>query len=114
LVDPRRADPSGAFAYLRSGVVDRLVTAQSLLPREIRLLVVEGYRLPAVQECHFREHYEQLRRARPRWPPATLYERTGRRVPAAPRGGGDGSAGAASGPVPACGGCGRGPDPVHR
>jgi D-alanyl-D-alanine dipeptidase len=29
---------------LRSGVVDRLVTAQSLLPRELRLLVLAGYR----------------------------------------------------------------------
>lgn len=33
--------------FLRSGLVDRLVTAQSLLPREVRLLLVNGYRPPA-------------------------------------------------------------------
>jgi D-alanyl-D-alanine dipeptidase len=81
LVDPRRADPSGAFAHLRSGVVDRLVTAQSLLPREIRLLVIEGYRLPAVQERRFREYHARMRRAHPGWSPEALYEWTVRRVP---------------------------------
>lgn len=30
-------------ALLRSGVVDRLVIAQSLLPRELRLLILAGY-----------------------------------------------------------------------
>jgi len=43
-VDP---DRTGAVpVQVRSGVVDRLVTAQSLLPRGIRLLVVEGYPPP--------------------------------------------------------------------
>ncbi|MEV6874534.1 hypothetical protein [Amycolatopsis sp. NPDC051128] len=32
--------------YLRYGLVDRLVTAQSLLPRHVRLLIVDGYRPP--------------------------------------------------------------------
>src|SRR5262245_14674398 len=36
--------------YLRYGVVDRLVTAQSLLPRAVRLLIVDGHR-PAAQRC---------------------------------------------------------------
>jgi D-alanyl-D-alanine dipeptidase len=30
--------------FLRCGVVDRLVVAQSMLPRDVRLLVVDGYR----------------------------------------------------------------------
>jgi D-alanyl-D-alanine dipeptidase len=34
--------------YLRSGVVDRLVIAQSLLPRELRLLILAGH-LPAAR-----------------------------------------------------------------
>jgi D-alanyl-D-alanine dipeptidase len=43
---PLRADPglTRAHAMLRSGVVDRLVAAQSLLPRPIRLLVIDGCR----------------------------------------------------------------------
>jgi D-alanyl-D-alanine dipeptidase len=55
LVDVRTEGPlrvdSGltrAHALLRSGVVDRLVAAQSLLPRPIRLLVIDGCRPDAV------------------------------------------------------------------
>jgi zinc D-Ala-D-Ala dipeptidase len=73
-VDPRQADPAGAYAHLRSGVADRLVTAQSLLPRGVRLLVVEGYRPPATQERYFREYRDQLRRAHPDWSAAKLDE----------------------------------------
>jgi D-alanyl-D-alanine dipeptidase len=43
-VDPRLADPTGGFALLRTTVVDRLVAAQSLLPRGLRLVLIEGYR----------------------------------------------------------------------
>ncbi|MFD9697485.1 M15 family metallopeptidase [Lentzea sp. NPDC059081] len=43
-LDDRRADDVGLYARLRIGVVDRLVTAQTLLPPGLRLLVVEGYR----------------------------------------------------------------------
>jgi D-alanyl-D-alanine dipeptidase len=41
-IDPRRADPDGRYAQLRTGVVDRLASAQTLLPRGFRLLIVEG------------------------------------------------------------------------
>jgi D-alanyl-D-alanine dipeptidase len=80
LVDQRQADPAGAYAQLRSGVVDRLVTAQSLLPRGLRLLIIEGYRPLATQERYFREYHAELRRAHPRWSPATLYEQTSRYI----------------------------------
>ncbi|WP_394619665.1 dipeptidase [Lentzea sp. JNUCC 0626] len=43
-LDSRFADDEGWYARLRIGVVDRLVTAQTLLPQGLRLLVVEGYR----------------------------------------------------------------------
>ncbi|MEV6301993.1 dipeptidase [Actinoplanes sp. NPDC051861] len=36
--------------YLRTGVVDRLVIAQSLLPRELRLLILSGH-LPAAGQA---------------------------------------------------------------
>lgn len=80
LVDDRQADPEGAYAHLRSGVVDRLVTAQSLLPRGLRLLIVEGYRPLAVQERYFAEHHEHLRRSHPGWPVALLYEQASRYI----------------------------------
>ncbi|MGW3998728.1 hypothetical protein ACWEF6_35010 [Amycolatopsis sp. NPDC004772] len=48
LVDVRTSAPLrvAGTAYLRYGLVDRLVTAQSLLPRDVRLLIVAGYRPP--------------------------------------------------------------------
>jgi D-alanyl-D-alanine dipeptidase len=40
--------PGQAVVRLRTSVVDRLVTAQSLLPRGLRLLVVDGHRRSAL------------------------------------------------------------------
>ncbi|MBT2443933.1 dipeptidase [Streptomyces sp. ISL-36] len=40
----RPACPGEAPARLRLGVVDRLVTAQTLLPAGLRLLMIQGYR----------------------------------------------------------------------
>ncbi len=71
-VDGRQADPAGAYAHVRAGIVDRLVAAQSLLVRGRRLLIIEGYRPPALQERYFREHCARLRVAHPDWSPARL------------------------------------------
>jgi zinc D-Ala-D-Ala dipeptidase len=79
-VDPRQADPAGAYARLRRGVVDRLVTAQSLLPRGVRLLIIEGYRPLATQERYFREYRDQLREAHPDWSAAALDEDASRYI----------------------------------
>ncbi|WP_411103144.1 M15 family metallopeptidase [Streptomyces sp. cmx-4-9] len=67
LVDGRRSDPAGAFAQLRTGVVERLLHAQSLLPEGLRLLLVEGYRPPDLQQRYFEQYAAQLRTARPEW-----------------------------------------------
>ncbi|MEU9449748.1 M15 family metallopeptidase [Streptomyces sp. NPDC048277] len=64
-VDPRQADADGSYAYLRSGVLRRLLQAQSLLPDGIRFLVVEGYRPPALQRRYFEEYAATLRAAHP-------------------------------------------------
>jgi D-alanyl-D-alanine dipeptidase len=52
LVDVRASAPLRVAGptYLRYGLVDRLVTAQSLLPRDVRLLIVDGYR-PLTSAC---------------------------------------------------------------
>ncbi|MFD9705334.1 M15 family metallopeptidase [Lentzea sp. NPDC059081] len=52
-LDDRLADAEGLYAQLRIGVVDRLVIAQTLLPSELRLLIVEGYRPQALQIASF-------------------------------------------------------------
>jgi D-alanyl-D-alanine dipeptidase len=49
LLDVRASAPLrvAGVVLLRRGLVDRLVTAQSLLPRAVRLLLVDGHRAPA-------------------------------------------------------------------
>jgi D-alanyl-D-alanine dipeptidase len=68
LVDARRQDPAGAFAQLREGVLQRLRTAQRLLPEGLRLVFVEGYRPLALQRAYFEEYAAGLRAAHPDWP----------------------------------------------
>lgn len=55
LVDDRRADATSSYAHLRRGVLERFVRAQSLLPDGLRLLCVEGYRPPDLQQRYFEE-----------------------------------------------------------
>ncbi|MBG0815915.1 M15 family metallopeptidase [Planomonospora sp. ID82291] len=55
-VDGRSADPDGAFAHLREGLLLRLEEAQARLPAGHRLLVVEGYRPIAEQRRIFEDY----------------------------------------------------------
>ncbi|MFG1613253.1 M15 family metallopeptidase [Nonomuraea wenchangensis] len=66
-VDPRLADDAGAYAHVRQSVADLLVAAQTRLPRELRLLVVEGYRPVGVQRRYFASSVARHRAARPDW-----------------------------------------------
>jgi D-alanyl-D-alanine dipeptidase len=62
-LDGLKAQPDGAYAHLRSGLVERLLFAQERLPDEYRLLLVEGYRPYELQERYFtgyRQHLETL------------------------------------------------------
>jgi D-alanyl-D-alanine dipeptidase len=72
-LDPRKADPAGAFAHLRSGVADRLLDAQASLPTGLGLLIVEGYRPMALQRHYFDAYRAALARTRPDWPAARLH-----------------------------------------
>ncbi|WP_157254945.1 M15 family metallopeptidase [Nonomuraea typhae] len=66
-LDTRLADDDGAYARVRATVADRLVAAQTQLPRGIRLLVIEGYRPAGLQERYFADSVDQLRAAHPGW-----------------------------------------------
>ncbi len=66
-LDLRLADPAGAFAHVRVSVADRLVAAQTRLPRGLRLLIVEGYRPPALQWRYFADALARHRAAHPEW-----------------------------------------------
>jgi D-alanyl-D-alanine dipeptidase len=80
LVDGRKRDPDGHYAHLRHGVLDRLQHAQQLLPPGLRLLIVEGYRPPALQRAYFEQYAEELRHANPDWNDSLIHEATSRYV----------------------------------
>jgi D-alanyl-D-alanine dipeptidase len=64
-VSSYRADTAGAFAHVRAGVMDRLVRAADALPAGLRLLIIEGYRPPALQWQYFDTYLSSLRPAHP-------------------------------------------------
>ncbi|MFC9398706.1 M15 family metallopeptidase [Streptomyces sp. NPDC057027] len=69
LVDTRKQDPADAFAHLREGVLERLLTAQTMLPVGIRLLFVEGYRPPSLQREYLRSTPASCEPPAPAGPP---------------------------------------------
>ncbi|MGI5525605.1 M15 family metallopeptidase [Micromonospora sp. CA-259024] len=75
-LDGRAADPAGAYARLRAGVVERLLAAQRALPGGMRLLVVEGYRPYQAQLAIFTGYRDELRRRHPDWSPERLHRET--------------------------------------
>jgi zinc D-Ala-D-Ala dipeptidase len=60
-VSSRQADSAGAFAHVRAGVLDRLVRADKALPAGTRLMFIEGYRPPALQQRYFEDYLDSLR-----------------------------------------------------
>ncbi|MER0450024.1 M15 family metallopeptidase [Streptomyces sp. Edi4] len=74
LLDGRQADGLGAYARIRSGVLDRLLRAQRALPSGTRLLVVEGYRPPELQRVYFERYAGALRAAHPEASPGRIRE----------------------------------------
>jgi D-alanyl-D-alanine dipeptidase len=60
-----RADAAGDYTHVRAGLAARLARAQEALPRGVRLLLIEGYRPPALQRSYFDEYLASLREARP-------------------------------------------------
>ncbi|GIH03839.1 D-alanyl-D-alanine dipeptidase [Rhizocola hellebori] len=79
-VDGRLADPQGCFARLRVGMVDRLVTAQTLLPAGLRFLIVEGYRPAELQKQYFDAFVHRLRVKDPAAAEADLRRRAARYI----------------------------------
>src|SRR5688500_17383080 len=71
-VDGRRADSRGFHAHLRAGVVERLMVAEGRLPAGWRLLLIEGYRPPVLQQRIFEGYSAVLREAHPEWSDAEV------------------------------------------
>ncbi|ALV31740.1 M15 family metallopeptidase [Streptomyces sp. CdTB01] len=81
LVDDRKHEDSrGAEVLLRRGVLERLRTAQTLLPDGLRLLFVEGFRPLPLQRRYFERYAGELRTAHPDWPAGRIHEAASRYV----------------------------------
>ncbi|MCB0895580.1 MAG: dipeptidase [Nocardioides sp.] len=74
------ADLSPAGATVRSGLADRLVAADRLLPRGVRLRVVEGHRPLAQQQAILASYADDLRELHPGIDDAALERLTSRVV----------------------------------
>jgi D-alanyl-D-alanine dipeptidase len=61
----RLSDLPVTARHLRTGLVDRIVAAQSLLPRSVRIHVVAGFRSVDEQAALFAAYVELLRRHHP-------------------------------------------------
>lgn len=59
------ADDTGAFGHVRAPVLQRLLDASAALPDDLRLVLVEGYRPPALQVEYFEEYRTELLAERP-------------------------------------------------
>lgn len=60
-------DGADAYAHVRAGVLDRLVRAAEALPDGLGLLLVEGFRPPALQRRYFDAYSGRLRDDNPAW-----------------------------------------------
>lgn len=81
-VDARLADDEGAYAHLRSGLLDRLERAERSLPGGYHLLIVEGYRPIATQRRIFETYRQNFTPHSPKFPPTSHISR---RVGTCPR-----------------------------
>jgi len=79
-LDQRKADATGAWRLLREPVLERLVDAAERLPRDLRLVVVEGYRPAALQATYFEGYREWLRAEDPSRSDAELHRLASRYV----------------------------------
>ncbi|MGW7514214.1 M15 family metallopeptidase [Streptomyces sp. NPDC054796] len=80
LVDARKHDANSAFAYLRSSLLERLLKAQELLPQDVRLLFIEGYRPLPLQREYFENYANQLRVSHPEWTDEQIQSATSKYV----------------------------------
>ena len=63
--DGREDDGTGAARLVRRPVLDRLLDAAAALPGDLRLVLNEGYRPPALQRHYFERYAATLRAAHP-------------------------------------------------
>ncbi|WP_073250663.1 M15 family metallopeptidase [Cryptosporangium aurantiacum] len=66
-LDTREVQHNPLLQFVRSGLRDRLLRAEASLPQGVHLLLIEGYRPPAVQLQQFTAYADLLRQRNPEW-----------------------------------------------
>jgi D-alanyl-D-alanine dipeptidase len=66
-IDTREAHHNPMHRYVRTQLRDRLLKAAATLPSGLRLLLIEGYRPPALQLAQFTGYESELARRFPDW-----------------------------------------------
>ena len=79
---PECPETQNDYTYVRQGVYERLLHAQSLLPRGVSLRLYEGYRSLKVQGMLFADELSRVRERQPELPESELFEETTRMVSA--------------------------------
>jgi D-alanyl-D-alanine dipeptidase len=79
-LDDRRAYANGAYGRLRADAAQRLAKAQAALPNGLGLLIVEGYRPPALQQRYFEDYLAKLQALHPQWTEDQLHKAASRFV----------------------------------
>lgn len=64
------------YTYLRKTVYDKLVEAQSKLPKGLRFCLYEGYRSLALQKMIFEKQFSNVKKRHPDWSPHQLFIET--------------------------------------
>jgi D-alanyl-D-alanine dipeptidase len=78
--DARKTDDNPVLYRARTGVIARLLTAQSRLPEGYSLLIVECHRPVSLQLRYFTEYREELRASFPDWSEDRLHREASRYV----------------------------------
>ena len=75
-----RSGDDGAYAFIRSELSKRLLEAETCLPPDHHLLLIEGYRSFAVQSNYFESYRDEMARANPAASDGELDKLTSRHV----------------------------------
>ena len=76
-VDIKREHSQGispSVSLIRKNVADKLLKAQSNLPKGIKFKIIEGYRPVSVQRKLFKEQLKKLKDKHPHWTKTRLYQ----------------------------------------
>jgi D-alanyl-D-alanine dipeptidase len=64
------------YTYLRKTVYEKLIEAQSKLPKGLRFCLYEGYRSLALQKMIFEKQFSNVKKRHPDWSPKQLFIET--------------------------------------